>query len=192
MGDRFLKKAVFLDRDGTINEEQEYLWQVEAFRFIDGAIEGIRLLNAAGFMVVVVTNQSGIGRGYYTEDDLDRLHRYMDAELEKSGVKITACYYCPHHPLHGVGRYGTECACRKPLPGMLLQAAGELDIDLAASWMVGDKKADIDAGLAAGCRPVLVRTGYGEAEAGLLSEAVPVVKDLLEAARLIISRSASN
>lgn len=191
MGDRLLKKAVFLDRDGTINEEREYLWQVEEFRFIDGAIEGIRLLNAAGFMVVVVTNQSGIGRGYYTEDDLERLHRYMDAELEKSGVKIAACYYCPHHPLHGVGQYATECACRKPLPGMLLQAARELDIDLAASWMVGDKKADVDAGVAAGCRPVLVRTGYGEAETGLLSEGVPVVKDLLEAARLIISRSVS-
>lgn len=183
-----MRRAVFLDRDGTINEEKEYLWRVEEFRFISGAVEAVRLLKEAGFLVVVVTNQSGIGRGYYGEQDLERLHDHMRAELEKQGTDVDACYFCPHHPHHGVGKYATECDCRKPLPGMLLQAAVDLDIDLASSWMIGDKKADIDAGFAAGCSAILVRTGYGGADALHLPPHVPVVDDLLTAARLIVSR----
>lgn len=181
-------RAVFLDRDGTINEEKDYLWRIEEFSFIAGAVDAIRLLKGAGYLVVVVTNQSGIGRGFYNEEDLARLHDHMGRELQRQGVSVDACYYCPHHPQHGVGHYAMDCSCRKPLPGMLLQAAFELEIDLAASWMIGDKKADIDAGLAAGCRTVLVRTGYGAAEAAGMPAGVPVVDDLLAAARLIVSR----
>lgn len=182
-----VRRAVFLDRDGTINVEKEYLHRSEEFAFIPGAPEAIRLLKEAGFLVIVVTNQSGIGRGYYDEAAVHRLHRYMDGELANFGTAVDAYYLCPHHPLHGIGDYRLECGCRKPLPGMLLEAAGDFEIDLAASFLIGDKAADMEAGLAAGCRPLLVRTGYGEKDALLLKDKVPVYDDILAAARAIIA-----
>jgi D-glycero-D-manno-heptose 1,7-bisphosphate phosphatase len=184
-----LRRAVFLDRDGTINEEKEYLWRIEEFCFINGSVEAIRVLNGAGFLVVVVTNQSGIGRGYFTEADLERLHLFMEKELAREGAIIDASYFCPHHPQDAEGEYLLDCSCRKPLPGMLLNAARDLGIDLAASWMVGDKRADIDAGVAAGCRSVLVRTGYGSSESASITSGVPVVDDLLAAVGLILSQA---
>lgn len=181
-----LRKAVFLDRDGTINEEREYLSKVEDFALIEGAAEALSLLANAGYLVVVVTNQSGIGRGYYTEEDLENINRHMTAELEKLGAKVDAFYFCPHHPIHGTGKYKKECDCRKPLPGMLLQAAADLGVDLASSWMIGDKKSDLDAGSAAGCRSILVKTGYGKTEEPMLPAGFPVADDLLSAARMIL------
>ncbi|HEY6872495.1 MAG TPA: D-glycero-beta-D-manno-heptose 1,7-bisphosphate 7-phosphatase [Geobacteraceae bacterium] len=180
------RRAVFLDRDGTINVEKEYLHRTEEFAFIPGAPEAIRLLKEAGYLVIVVTNQSGIGRGYYDEAAVHRLHRYMDGELARFGAAVDGYYLCPHHPLHGTGHYRRECGCRKPLPGMLLEAAGDFTVDLAGSWIVGDKLADVEAGLAAGCRPLLVRTGYGEEESARLPAGVPVYGDLLAAVRAII------
>lgn len=180
------KRAVFLDRDGTINEEKEYLSRVEDFEFIPGAAAAISRLNAAGFLVIVVTNQSGIGRGYYDEAALERLHRHMDRELARFGAAVDAYYFCPHHPQHGIGDYGVECACRKPLPGMLLQAARDFPLDLAASYIIGDKLADVDAGLKAGCRPLLVRTGYGAAEEARLPAGVKAYADLAAAVEAII------
>jgi D-glycero-D-manno-heptose 1,7-bisphosphate phosphatase len=181
------RRAVFLDRDGTINVEKEYLFRVEEFEFIPGAPEAIRLLKDAGFLVVVVTNQSGIGRGIYAEADLERLHAFMEQELARIGTGVDAYYFCPHHPRHGQGDYRMECACRKPLPGMLLAAARDLAIDLPASFMVGDKLADVEAGLAAGCRSVLVRTGYGAAEITAVPAGVQAVADLPAAAQLILA-----
>ncbi len=181
-----LKKAVFLDRDGTLNVEREYLFKIEDLSYIPGAVEAVALLKSAGFLIVVVTNQSGIGRGLYSEPELDQLHAFMQKELEKSSAGIDAYYYCPHHPEYGKGDYLKECACRKPLPGMILQAATELGIDLASSWMIGDKLADVEAGLAAGCSPILVRTGYGSIEADLVPQEIPVVDDLSAAAGLIL------
>lgn len=181
------RRAVFLDRDGTINEEREYLWRVEDFVFISGAPEAIRLLREAGFLVVVVTNQSGIGRGFYDEVALERLHAHMAAELAKSGAAVDATYFCPHHPRHGQGEYALKCACRKPLPGMLLAAASDLGIDLAGSYLVGDKLSDIQAGQAAGCRSLLVLTGYGAGEATTVPADVPFFTDLLAAARAIVA-----
>lgn len=178
------RRAVFIDRDGTLNEESGYLHRAEDCRFIPGAIEAVALLNAAGFLVVVVTNQSGIARGYYTEADLETLHVYMAAELAAGGARIDGWYFCPHHPEFSAA---ADCACRKPLPGMLQHAAAELDIDLASSWMVGDKVADIEAGRAAGCTPILVLTGYGAAEAGAVDSMVAVCADLNAAARRIIA-----
>jgi D-glycero-D-manno-heptose 1,7-bisphosphate phosphatase len=181
------RRAVFLDRDGTINVEKEYLHRVEDFEFIPVAPQAVRLLNDAGFLVIVVTNQSGIARGYYDETALEMLHGHMERELARFGAAVDACYFCPHHPQHGIGDYRQECACRKPLPGMLHQAAADLGIDLSASYIIGDKLADVEAGLKAGCRPLLVRTGYGRAEEAALPEGVPAYDDILAATRAIIA-----
>ena len=180
-----MKRAVFLDRDGTINIEKEYLYQAKDFEFIPGVPEAIRLLNQAGIMVVVVTNQSGVARGYYTEEDVENLHRHIASELEDSGAHVDAWLYCPHHPT-GRGSYALPCDCRKPLPGMLAEAARRYDIDLENSTMVGDKLADIEAGLAAGCRTILVRTGYGADEEQYVAPRTVVCDDLLSAVKYLL------
>lgn len=182
-----LKRAVFLDRDGTINEESGYLIRKEECRFIPGSIEAVSQLNQAGFLVVIVTNQSGIARGYYTEDDLKQLHLYMESEIALAGGKVDGWYYCPHHPDYPSG--SIRCDCRKPLPGMLRIAASELGIDLGSSWMIGDKIADIKAGKAAGCHTILVKTGYGEVEAVSAPNDQAILDDLRAAAAYIIKVS---
>jgi D-glycero-D-manno-heptose 1,7-bisphosphate phosphatase len=176
-----MKRAVFIDRDGTINVEKEYLYLAEECEFIPGAMQAIRLFNDTGFLVVVVTNQSGVARGYYTEEDVHNLHRHMTMQLEQVGSRVDAWYYCPHHPA-GRGSYALPCRCRKPQPGMLLEAARRFDIDLEASIMIGDKLVDVEAGRAAGCRTILVRTGYGSEEEPRLPQGVEVFDDLLAAA----------
>lgn len=179
-----LRKAVFVDRDGTINEDSGYLIRKEDCRFIPGAVEAVARLNAAGFLVVVITNQSGIARGYYSVADLEQLHLYMTGVIEAAGGKIAGWYHCPHHPDYAAE--DSQCACRKPLPGLIQLAASELGIDLAASWMVGDKIADVAAGLAAGCRAILVRTGYGTTEALTAQTGQLVLDNFGEAATHII------
>lgn len=179
-------KAVFLDRDGTINVEVEYLSQVDDFQFIPGVPWALKRLKDAGYLLVVVTNQSGIARGYYDEAALAEIHEHMHQDLASFGASLDACYFCPHHPEHGTGDYRTECGCRKPLPGMLERAAADLDIDLAASFMIGDKLADIEAGIAAGCTPMLVLTGYGSKDVARLPEGVQIFPDLLAAAEAIL------
>ncbi|MDD2580790.1 MAG: D-glycero-beta-D-manno-heptose 1,7-bisphosphate 7-phosphatase [Desulfuromonadaceae bacterium] len=180
-----MRRAVFLDRDGTINIEKEYLCQVKEFEFIPGAPEAIRLLNQAGILVVVVTNQSGVARGYYTEDDVHNLHRHIDRELERSGAHVDAWLYCPHHPA-GRGSYALPCNCRKPLPGMLQEASVRHGIDLEKSTMIGDKRADIAAGKAAGCHTILVRTGYGAADEEYVGPETVVCDDLLSAVKSLL------
>jgi len=175
-----MKRAVFLDRDGTINQEKNYLFRIEDFEFIPGASEAIRLLNQAGFLVVVVTNQSGVARGYYGEEDVIALHRHIDEKLAELGSRVDAWFYCPHHP-DGRGAYAVTCSCRKPKPGMLLDSAKMLDIDLEKSIMIGDKRADLEAAIAAGCRPILVRSGYGAEEESAIPAGIPVHDDLLAA-----------
>ena len=186
-----MKRAVFLDRDGTINEEKDYLSRIEDFTFISGAPEAIGRLKEASYKVIVVTNQSGVARGYFSGEDVDRLHEHIQRELAKIGTAVDAFYLCPHHPEKGQGEFKVDCDCRKGKPGMLLQAAAEHGIDLTASWMVGDKRADLEAGRAAGCRSLLVRTGYGLGEqgkgAGELAEAV--VDDLSAAADYILGKA---
>lgn len=175
-----MKRAVFLDRDGTINIEKEYLYQIADFEFIPGVPEAINMLNQAGFVVVVVTNQSGVARGYYTEDDVEKLHHHIARELERFGAHVDAWLYCPHHP-DGRGSYALPCHCRKPLPGMLQDAAVRYDLDLANSIIIGDKLADIGAGNAAGCRTMLVRTGYGAEDEQFVGRHTTVCDDLLAA-----------
>ena len=176
------KPAVFLDRDGTLNLEKNYLYRAEDFEFIPGAVEAVSMLNHAGFLVVVLTNQSGIARGFYSEADLQRLHRHVDTLLAAGGARVDAWYYCPHHP-EGQEPYRHVCDCRKPLPGMLFQAAAEHGINLKESVMIGDKLADIQAALAAGCRPILVRTGYGAEVEQNLPSGIEVCDDLLTVVR---------
>jgi len=173
-----MKRAVFIDRDGTINVEKDYLYLPSEFEFLPGVPEAIRRLNEAGYLVVVVSNQSGVARGYYTEEDVLHLHRHIASLLEQSGARVDAWYYCPHHP-SGRGSYALPCRCRKPLPGMLLEAARRHDIDLESSIMIGDKAVDVAAGRAAGCRSILVRTGYGGHEEHHLSPETEVYDDLL-------------
>jgi D-glycero-D-manno-heptose 1,7-bisphosphate phosphatase len=180
------QRAVFLDRDGTINVEVQYLSKVEEFRLIPGVPYALQRLKDAGFLLVVVTNQSGIGRGLYDEAALSAIHDKMHEELATFGIAIDACYFCPHHPEHAVGDYRVDCACRKPLPGMLHEAARDLDIDLSRSFMVGDKLGDIEAGLNAGCRSLMVKTGYGAADSLRLPEGVVAYEDLQQAVEAIL------
>jgi D-glycero-D-manno-heptose 1,7-bisphosphate phosphatase len=175
-----MKRAVFIDRDGTINVEKEYLYRVEDFEFIPGAPEAIRSLNKAGYFVVVVSNQSGVARGFFTEEDVEILHRHIAAVLADAGATVDAWYYCPHHPA-GRGSYALSCNCRKPLPGMLIEAAKRYDLDLETSIMIGDKLVDVEAGIAAGCRPILVRSGYGASEESRVPVGTSVHDDLLAA-----------
>ncbi len=139
-----MNRAVFIDRDGTIARDVPYCSRPEDFELLPGAAEGIRILNEQGFKVVVVTNQSGIARGYFTEEMLTQIHQKMLRELARRGAHIDAIYYCPHHPDDG-------CDCRKPKPKLVLQAARDLNIDLAQSYVIGDSEMDIELARQAGC-----------------------------------------
>lgn len=180
-----VKRAIFLDRDGTINVEKNYLIDPSELVLLPGVGEALRRGREAGYLLVVVTNQSGVARGYFTTSAVDALHDHLQQELRPYGVQIDAFYHCPHHPEHGAG----PCSCRKGEPGMLLQAAQEHHIDLSASWMIGDKRSDIEAGNNAGCRSILVRTGYGEQEGQGLPPATVIVDSLAAAVELVLSKS---
>ncbi|MDF1877827.1 HAD family hydrolase [Sulfurimonas sp. SAG-AH-194-L11] len=140
-----MKKALFLDRDGVINVEKAYLYKIEDFEFIDGIFDLCHHYQALGYIIIVVTNQSGIARGYYTEEDFSLLTDYMIKQFYSNGIDITHVYHCPHHET-----ISGKCTCRKPLPGMLLDAQKDYDIDLKKSIIIGDKQRDIEAGLNAG------------------------------------------
>jgi len=155
------RPAVFLDRDGVINREADYVHKVDEFHFIDGVFDACREMSKAGYRLIIVTNQAGIARGYYTEDDFHHLTEWMLDEFRKHGIEIDDVYYCPHHPIHGVGNYRRDCDCRKPAPEMILRAVREHSLDLRRSILVGDKATDIEAGRAAGvARCVLVLSGH--------------------------------
>jgi D-glycero-D-manno-heptose 1,7-bisphosphate phosphatase len=155
------RKAAFIDRDGVLNEERAFVHRIEDFAFVAGAVEALQALQAAGYLLVVITNQSGIARGLYSESDYLELTRHMRERLLAAGVELDAVEYCPHLADAPVERYRVDCDCRKPKPGMLKRAIEALDIDPEASFLVGDRLSDIEAGRAAGVgRCVLVRTGY--------------------------------
>ena len=158
-----MEKVAFLDRDGTINAEVNYLHKPVDLKILDGVPEAIRLLREAGYCIVVVTNQAGVGRGYYGEEDVQNLHVYMNELLAKDGATVDHFFYCPHHP-DGVGEYRKVCHCRKPETGMFEMAEQYYEIDKAHSWMVGDKLIDAQAGLNFGVHGALVGTGYGAKE----------------------------
>lgn len=177
-----MRRAAFLDRDGVINIDHAYVSRFEDFDFIPGVLEAARRLVEAGFALIIVTNQSGIGRGYYSEEDFHRLDAAVREVFARHGAPITAVYFCPHHPSKALPPWRCVCNCRKPAPGMILQAARDWNIDLSKSMMFGDKASDMQAAQAAG---VGVRVQLGTD--GLLDPAEPAAqathhaKDLLSA-----------
>lgn len=178
-------KAAFIDRDGVINEERNYVHRIEDFVLLPGVVQGLALLRDAGFRLIVVTNQAGIARGYYDQSAMDRLHDHLREQLALQGVALDAIYFCPHHPTGSVKELAVECDCRKPSPGMLLQAAEDFDLDLSASVLIGDKLSDVQAGKRAGVgRVVIVESGH-EVDEAARHQADGVAANLLVAARLL-------
>ncbi len=174
---------VLLDRDGTIIVEKNYLSTAAGVELLPGAVEGLRILRRAGFGLIIITNQSGIGRGKLTPETLAEIHAELQRQLGAGGVQIDAFYHCPHLP-------DDNCACRKPKPLLALQAASDFGFDLGQSFVIGDKPADIALGTNCGARTILVRTGYGrDFEAGGLT-ADFIAEDLVEAARFVCGESA--
>lgn len=158
-----LRRAIFLDRDGTVNEERHYLADPDLVALTENVAQAIAAANAAGLLVVVVTNQAGVGRGYFPLAAVGAVNRRIEELLAAQSARVDRFYACPHHPREGIGEYLVDCECRKPKPGMLLQAAREFGIDLPRSFLIGDSRTDLEAGAAAGCRTMLVRTGHGVA-----------------------------
>ena len=184
--------AVFLDRDGTLNEEAGYLNHVDRMKLIDGAAEAVRLLNRHGLKTVVVSNQAGVARGYFPEELLPHLHDRLRALLKEQGAELDAIYYCPHHPDVGDPPYRQDCDCRKPGLGMIRRAEKELSVDARCSYMVGDKISDVEFGKKAGCKSILLLTGYGKGEweyhqSRLNDEPDYIATDLLDAAKWILN-----
>ena len=154
-----MSKVIFLDRDGTINVDKGFVYKPEDIEFIDGVPEAIRKMNELDYKVIVISNQSGIARGFFTSNDVNKLHKYIDTELRKHGARIDAYYFCPHHP-----DYGSECSCRKPKIGLVEQAINDFNIDITKSWMIGDKASDVECARNAGLRAALVAVEYGKLE----------------------------
>lgn len=150
-----MNKAVFFDRDGVFNVDKIDMYKIEDFEWIDGAKEAVKFCNDNGYLAIVITNQSGIARGLFTEADVRKLHNFINDELKKTGAHIDAFYYCPHHPNGVVPEYTKVCDCRKPEPGLILRACKDFDIDPKISFMIGDKQRDVDCGIAAGCKGFL-------------------------------------
>ena len=159
-----MRRAVFLDRDGTIVEEAGYLDRLERLVFFPFSVDAVRVLNRAGFAVVVITNQAGIARGIVKESFVAEAHQHIADTMAAGGARVDGFYYCPHYPDGVVERYRKACDCRKPEPGLLRVAAEELRLDLARSFVVGDRWHDLEAGQRVGARTLLVRTGYGRTE----------------------------
>jgi len=144
------KKALFLDRDGVINVDKGYVHRIEDFEFIDGIFDVLKYFQNKGFLLIIITNQAGIGRGYYTKDDFFMLTNWMLAQFKNKGIHIAKVYFSPYHPVHGQGKYKKDSFCRKPNPGMILKAQEEFNMDLSESILIGDKVSDIKAGETAG------------------------------------------
>lgn len=188
-----LRPAVFLDRDGTVNEQMGYINHISRFHLLPDAARAIKLLNDKSIPVVVVSNQSGLARGYFPEELLEEVNARMDTFLAEQGASIDGHYFCPHHPEGKKEKYRQSCNCRKPKIGMLLQAADALHLDLARSFMVGDRWSDIKCAHTAGCTPILVLTGYGRGDLQYIGpdqeiQPAHIAENLLEAVEWILQR----
>ncbi|MEO8480823.1 MAG: HAD family hydrolase [Acidobacteriota bacterium] len=188
-----MRPAVFLDRDGTMIHDVGYLRRLDEVRWFASTIDAIRLINRAGFLVFVVTNQSGIGRGVIAPEFVPEVHRRMNDLIEAGGARVDGWFYCPHHPRAEVEMYRAVCECRKPMPGLIRQAEAAHAIDLPRSFVIGDKPIDVGLGVGVGARGILVRTGYGEETLQTCGGQVPgaafVAADLMEATSWLLGAS---
>lgn len=181
------RKAVFLDRDGTVIQDMGYGAEVSKLQFLPGAIEAVKRFNQAGYLVVIVTNQSGVARGLFSEEELEAFNQKLTSLAQERDARIDAIYYCPHHPEGEVPIHTVDCRCRKPKPGLLLRAAEQLDIDLGASFAIGDMPRDVEAGRRAGCRTVFIKSETSTDAASDFTAA-----SLLEAADIILEACAQD
>lgn len=184
------QKTAFLDRDGTIIEENGYISQVKQIEFIPGSVKAIQILKSLGYKIVVITNQSGVAQGYFTEKTLKKVHRYLQKELKKNKAGWDGIYYCPHHPRVGLKRYLKDCNCRKPKTGLVKLAVREHQLKLKGSVVIGDKLFDVGLGKNAKIKSILVLTGHGKKESkkvGTYPKTKPdfIAKNLLEAAEYL-------
>jgi D-glycero-D-manno-heptose 1,7-bisphosphate phosphatase len=187
-----MNRAVFIDRDGTISEEVGYINHASRFNLFPYAGPAVKHLNDNGWLAIITTNQAGVARGYFTEEMVKIVHQRMTEGLERDGAKLDAIYYCAHHPSLGDPPYRLDCDCRKPKPGLISRAARDFDIDLSASWMVGDRYSDIELARNAGVKSAFVLSGYGRGEWEHQSVAWQlqpdlVAEDLLEAVDFIVA-----
>ena len=184
LGSKLVHRAVFMDRDGTVSEEVGYMYHAGLYKVFSWTGPAIRKINDSGMRTVLITNQSGVGRGYFDETSIEEVHRILHAELAAHGAKLDGVYVCVHHPESG-------CDCRKPNPGMLLQAQRDLDIDLTQSFVIGDKYVDVETAHNVGAKGILVLTGFGEKELekhpGSAQQPDLVVQNLMEAVDSILS-----
>jgi D-glycero-D-manno-heptose 1,7-bisphosphate phosphatase len=190
-----MKPAVFLDRDGTMVHDTGYLSRLEDLRWFPYTVDALRLLKRAGFLVIVTTNQGGVGLGFYPETFVTEVHRIMDASIVAAGGQVDGWFYCPHHPRATIDALRVECDCRKPLGGMVRQAEAKFAIDLSRSFVVGDKMTDLGLAASVGARGILVRTGHGEHEimqqGGTAPGAAFVATDLMEATAWMLVQAAA-
>jgi D-glycero-D-manno-heptose 1,7-bisphosphate phosphatase len=189
-----MKRAVFIDRDGTISEEVGYINHASRFRLFPYSASAIKHLNENGWLAIVITNQAGVARGYFSEDMIQTVHERMTKGLESNGARLDAIYYCAHHPSVGEPPYRFDCDCRKPKPGLISRAAKDFAIDLSESWMVGDRYSDVEMARNAGVKSMFVMSGYGRGEWEHQRESWNeqpdlLAENLLEAVRLIVSAS---
>lgn len=186
------RPTVFIDRDGTINEQMGYINHASRFLIFPFVAEAVRLLNETGLLAIVVSNQSGIGRGYYPEALVTELHGCLNEHLAENGARLDNIYYCPHHPHAEVEEFRKECNCRKPRTGLIDQALKDFDIDMEHSYVVGDRYVDVDFARRAGLKGVIVRTGYGLGELQYNAEGNPdsvyTAEDLLDAVKWILEQ----
>jgi D,D-heptose 1,7-bisphosphate phosphatase len=176
------RKAIFLDRDGVINKDVGYLSNPDEFELLEGSLEALKILNEKGYLLIVITNQAGIARGYYSKEVLENIHEKMKDLLKRENIVLDNIYYCPHHP-----DFTGSCNCRKPNPGMILKAQEEFNIDLEQSFIVGDTLNDVQTGINAKCKSVLVLSSYGKEEQNKINSirSHMVFKNLLEFAKNI-------
>ncbi|MGD9160548.1 MAG: D-glycero-beta-D-manno-heptose 1,7-bisphosphate 7-phosphatase [Desulfobacteraceae bacterium] len=185
------RPAIFIDRDGTINEQMGYINHLSRFNILPGVPEAIKLLNENNYLVIVVTNQSGIARGYFSIELVEEIHTYMKDSLKKEGAEIDAVFFCPHYPGSRLKEYDIKCGCRKPNTGMIRQALDKFDIDLTQSYMIGDHYTDLEFASNANIKSIMVKTGYGLGEVDHILPALPyqpeyIADDLLDAVKWII------
>jgi D-glycero-D-manno-heptose 1,7-bisphosphate phosphatase len=187
------RPALFMDRDGTISEEVGYVNHPSRFRVFPYSAEAVKLLNDNGWLAIVVTNQAGVARGYFSEDVIVQIHEQLRRDLESASANLDAIYYCAHHPSVGEPPYRLDCDCRKPRTGLITRAAADFEIDLARSWMVGDRYGDLELARNAGLHSALVLSGYGRGEweyqrGSWKLEPEVIAENLLEAVKRIIEQ----